>query len=1144
MKSKILIQCSFLLINTLVQAQVLWPVYPQNQPHTISGTYGEYRVYSRFHQGVDILNGNNHNVYAIESGKIDAFLNLGTIVSQINVQGLSGIVKYVHVDPGDIWDVGDSVHKGDLIGKMSVQSSIHVHLESSLYPNLLAHRLPGYTDNIAPGIQSVSFRQNGITLTNNTPAFTALSPYGTGQGVALYNKVDIMARVSDMIGGYTCAPSRLLYEVFNQNNVSVDNGSVCNLNFEQPCLNAAGSYCFGYGSSFSPPVYNYVLTANSRYQPYNRYWNTGLRQDVTENWSGSINLDARFNDECRYPDGQYNVVLLARDVDYDNTFNQTVSNNPVVIDNFRPIVSRVEIRKESGNGQLIYLGQWVWNAGVLNFTNPTNISGYNPSKIWIKITTSESMSDVWLKTGSFEGILINPETGSLGRDWVFTLPVSYFANGSNQLIISGHDLANNELEGFVNTNSLSSSSIPIHRLDGSWSVAALHNSDIVHAFNIQLQTAPVANYIPLEVTVNPGDQVVFTDLSTGGPTQWDWSFDSGDPAFSSIENPVVTYEDPGDYVVVLHVFNQAGVSSITGIVHVTQSVIAPVAAFSPDELNITPGTMVNFADLSSGNPQSWFWDFGNGAPSSNLQNPDVVFDYEGDFPVSLLVANNAGTSSAWGIIHVSYGFQPIEVMCNVAPFMAVTGSLVYFSGTVLGGTPPYQFIIDPGDGSMQYLNGNTPNFGVSQVFNQNGDFSFTVVVVDANGNTGTCCEFVTIYGANPCASLYADFVTATGGMSIAENSPCTFIDQTTGGTEPYLYAWHFFPDPQTNAQPSITYSFSMVPPPVVFPEAGSYPVSLHVYDNLGCTHTIIKDVQVFKPQHCLVAMINIGNHQYHKIRKGNSCFWDFSYSLADFNCSDPPGSGNLPCETNAEWSLVGFPAGNYMGGKYTHPNDPVTCAPNSVNDQLFEHNFIQEGKYLLKLHAWDQSCNVQTGYTCDGQTSTLLDVVDCDKNVSVCNTIMIPGNYNGVDAGTIEIGGANCTVLYMSGSNIQYHAFNQIKLRGEVLIQEGAEFLANVEDCPPVMPCSKAADLVLYSVDEEPVSVYPVPASGVIFAKLNISEPSLKMDISDVYGRIVICDFIPGSTAVEINLESFTPGVYFARFHLSNGVVIRRIVLI
>ncbi len=1145
MKSLVInIICTVCSVNSLLYSQVLWPVQPQNQPHSISGTKGEYRDYSRFHQGVDILNGDDYNIYAVESGTVGALLNLNTNIATIQISGNSGTYYYVHVRP--ITGISEHVYvdQGQLIGVMVSQPSIHVHLSSSTFPNMLAHRLCNYTDNIPPLIQSVSFRQNGLSLTNNSPAFLYTVPFAGGNSTVVYNKVDIMARVSDMIGGYTCAPSRLSYEIYNQNNVSVDNTAVCNLNFEQTALDAAGSYCFGSGTTFSPPVYNYVLTAHSGTTPYNRYWNTGLLAGATENWTGSAALNSRINDESHYPDGAYNVQVVARDVDYDNTFNQTVKNCPVVVDNFRPYIASVQVRKDNENGQLCYKGEWTWNSGVLTYGNPVNSAAFNPLKMWIKIVSSESMTDVWMQTGSFSGILTTAVSGTLAKEWVFLVPVTALTEGNNNLKIKGHDLAGNEVETFVLTQPLIASNIPIHRLDGSWSPSPNPGSDNIHSFKIELQNAPVANFTPIETTVNVGDDVAFTDLTTEEPTQWDWSFDGGDPAYSSLTNPIVTYDYEGDFIVVLHVMNQAGYSNITGIIHVTSAVIPPVAAFSPDALNISPGTVVNFADLSTGNPDVWDWDFDGGCAPTNVQNPEVIFDYQGQYTVTLKAENSAGISFATGIVNVSDAYFPVNVMCSVAPFMAVVGTPVYFSGTVIGGTPPYEFLIDPGDGSMQLITENSPNFGVYQVFNQNGDYTMTVTAVDAYGNSGTCYESVTIFGANPCASLHVDFVTASGPLAVAVNSPCTFTDQTSGGSQPYLYAWHFYPDPQTNVQPSVAYSFNVTPPPVVYTQAGNYPVSLHVYDNMGCAQTIVKDISVYVPQHCLVAKINIGSQNYHKIRKGNSCFWDFSYSLSDYNCSDPPGSGNMPCETEAEWRLLAYPSGNQLEYKHTFPNDPQSCTPSSVNDLLFEHNFTQDGKYLLKLRIWDNTCGVQNGYICEDQTSVLLDVVDCNKLFNVCGQIFLPGSYSDVDAGTIHIGGSSCSAIYMNGSKIKYHAYEQLVIADNVVIIEGAEFHADALDCPATMPCDKTSVAEDMNRQNEEPLIYPNPSSGLVTIKMPEAVSLYSILVQNTKGQTIFtkpdCTDLP----FTIDLSKEATGLYILKIWTQSSVYTGRIEII
>jgi PKD repeat protein len=52
-------------------------------------------------------------------------------------------------------------------------------------------------------------------------------------------------------------------------------------------------------------------------------------------------------------------------------------------------------------------------------------------------------------------------------------------------------------------------------------------------------------------TICPGQSVTFTDFSFHGPTSWNWQFPGGSPATSGAQNPVITYNTPGVYEVVL-----------------------------------------------------------------------------------------------------------------------------------------------------------------------------------------------------------------------------------------------------------------------------------------------------------------------------------------------------------------------------------------------------------------------------------------------------------------------------------------------------------------------------------------------------------------------------------------------------------------
>ncbi|WP_223548708.1 PKD domain-containing protein [Aestuariivivens sp. NBU2969] len=75
---------------------------------------------------------------------------------------------------------------------------------------------------------------------------------------------------------------------------------------------------------------------------------------------------------------------------------------------------------------------------------------------------------------------------------------------------------------------------------------------------VTVQPPPVADFTANLTEVYEGGQVSFSDVSTEGPTQWEWTFEGGTPSTSTEEDPLVTYNTEGLYKVILTVTNPKG----------------------------------------------------------------------------------------------------------------------------------------------------------------------------------------------------------------------------------------------------------------------------------------------------------------------------------------------------------------------------------------------------------------------------------------------------------------------------------------------------------------------------------------------------------------------------------------------------------
>ena len=154
---------------------------------------------------------------------------------------------------------------------------------------------------------------------------------------------------------------------------------------------------------------------------------------------------------------------------------------------------------------------------------------------------------------------------------------------------------------------------------------------------------PVADFVGVPTSgVAPLD-VDFTDLSTQSPTSWDWTF--GDGGTDTVQNPSHTYA-LGTYTVSLTAANAHGQDTETKIDYITASDTPPdppVANFVGVPTSGAAPLDVDFTDLSTNNPTSWDWTFGDGG-TSMAQNPSHTYA-AGTYTVSLTAENAGGSDS-------------------------------------------------------------------------------------------------------------------------------------------------------------------------------------------------------------------------------------------------------------------------------------------------------------------------------------------------------------------------------------------------------------------------------------------------------------------------------------------------------------------
>lgn len=257
----------------------------------------------------------------------------------------------------------------------------------------------------------------------------------------------------------------------------------------------------------------------------------------------------------------------------------------------------------------------------------------------------------------------------------------------------------------------------------------------------------------------------FFDQSTGNIISWWWNF--GDPAsgpsnYSTVQNPSHTFTQPGWYIVCLTV---QGADSLCYDVTCDTLLVGNnsgcQAQFSyyPDSL-AAQGYPVQFIDLSSGTPSSWFWEFGDGG-SSNEQNPYHIFNLPGTYYICLTIECQ-GVTSTWCQNIVVYGGNN----CTSYFTYQQADLLVSFSGFMVNGVPAtYSWSF--GDGST----GTGQN--VTHQYASVGIYYVSLTTVNQNGcqyqsgqsiMVGDSGEFHQVYG-----QVFAGSFPLTFGMALIMN---------------------------------------------------------------------------------------------------------------------------------------------------------------------------------------------------------------------------------------------------------------------------------------------------------------------------------------------------------------------------------------
>lgn len=335
------------------------------------------------------------------------------------------------------------------------------------------------------------------------------------------------------------------------------------------------------------------------------------------------------------------------------------------------------------------------------------------------------------------------------------------------------------------------------------------------------QISPDFNANSVEICA-PGI-VQFSDNSTATNTITQWKWKRNGLTFSTLQNPSLFFNTPGNYTICLITTDNLGnVDSLCRTNYIT-AYNSPSADFSVDATVGCDPLLVNFTDLSSlGDApiQSWRWDFGDGNIDTLHQNPSHVYTTIGNFDVTLVIVDTNGCSSSILTSNLITVYTAVTANITHNAYQAQCGlpASVNFYGSSAGTNLNYTW----------YLGDNSSASGqnISHSYLAAGCYSPTMVV-----SNGYCTATATV------ASCITITEQPTAAFTLTDTANCSLpftINPSNQSTNLTSFSWSFGDGGTSNFfNPSHSYTSYTPIDSFTYPK-GIFPVILEVANAVGC----------------------------------------------------------------------------------------------------------------------------------------------------------------------------------------------------------------------------------------------------------------------------------------------------------------------
>ncbi|WP_421919910.1 Ig-like domain-containing protein [Marinifilum sp.] len=352
---------------------------------------------------------------------------------------------------------------------------------------------------------------------------------------------------------------------------------------------------------------------------------------------------------------------------------------------------------------------------------------------------------------------------------------------------------------------------------------------------------PVARFtIDKNVHCSVPATVNFTNISDSDAAGTVYTWDFGDGVTLETVSPSHTYNDPGDYVVSLTVFNpETGCTDeITKNVYVTSSnpefITDKTVDCHPAEISFTNQIAANSSANFSISSVAWDFD-NNGSIESSDLNPSYTYASPDAYDVKLTVTEQRGCKYSvvkTGFLSIngpvaSFSKDPVEACLNQEiTFTNTTSQHDGDPADYSKNTYEWNF----GDGSASALENPT------HTYTSENNFRVSLKVSDENACSNTVSENNSVIVPNLTAGFETEEEIYCAGEIVTFDNTASIVNGTATITQ---YEWDLDGDGiyEISTSSSSNQTF-------VFSSAGTFTIKQRVTSSLGCPDEISKEITI------------------------------------------------------------------------------------------------------------------------------------------------------------------------------------------------------------------------------------------------------------------------------------------------------------